>query len=137
MAAAHSTSKGHSGRNRGPKQAAGAPGRRPSAKQTPGQAEASTRGSAPPIRGRLREFLESEQEFLIVAESLFLCIARSMNDREIPNTGPYYPDALKLAAGLIRRRAANIDEFLSFGRLRYTQGLGAGRVANLGVRCSG
>jgi hypothetical protein len=73
------------------------------------------------IRGQLREFLDAEQGFLLKAESLFLCIAKSMDDSTHPSTGPYYPDALELACELLRRRATNIDQLLLDGRLPHCE----------------
>jgi hypothetical protein len=122
MAAAHSTAKARLGRNRRLKSAVGGPSRRRLAKQVLEKAEASDRGTAMRIRGRLREFLESEQGFLLKAESLLLCIAKSMDDTNHPSTGPYYPDVVELASELLGRRARSIDELLLDGRLPAIMG---------------
>jgi hypothetical protein len=66
---------------------------------------------------RLREFLESEREFPLKAQSLIECIAQSMDHSSYPMTGPYYPDVVGLTSDLVRRRAANLDELLLDGRL--------------------
>jgi hypothetical protein len=117
MAVVHSTSKGRSGHNRSSKSGAAAPRRRRSAKQDRERSQPSDRGTAIRIRGQLREFLEAEQGFLLKAESLLLCIAKSMDDSTHPSTGPYYPDVVELASGLLKRRADNIDQLLLDGRL--------------------
>lgn len=79
--------------------------------------EAHERGTVIRIRGRLREFLNSEQGFLLRVESLLLCIARSMDDSTLPITGPYYPDVVELASQLLGRRASIFDQLLLDGRL--------------------
>jgi hypothetical protein len=65
----------------------------------------------------LREFLQSEQGFLLEAESLLLCIAKSIDDSSHPGTGPYYPDVVELAAELVKRRADALDDLLLDGRI--------------------
>jgi len=117
MATAHSTSKGRSGRNRPSKPRTGATIRKRRAKQgpkTPGLCEG---GTVIRIRGRLREFLQSEQGFLLKAQSLLLCIAKSIDDSSHPSTGPYYPDVVELAADLVKRRANALDDLLLDGRI--------------------
>jgi len=52
----------------------------------------------------LREFLSAEQGFLLKAESLLLCIAKSMDDSEHPSTGPYYPDVIELVSELLKQK---------------------------------
>jgi hypothetical protein len=121
MATTHSTAKAHSGRNRPSKPRAAAPRRRQPTKQERENPETSERGTAIRIRGQLREFLDAEQGFLLKAESLLLCIAKSMDDSTHPSTGPYYPDAVELACELLRRRAANIDQLLLDGRLPHRE----------------
>jgi hypothetical protein len=74
------------------------------------------------IRGRVREFLDLEQGFLLKVESLLLCIAKSMDDSTHPNTGPYYPDVVELACELVRQRASRFDDMLLDGRLRAIEG---------------
>jgi hypothetical protein len=69
------------------------------------------------ISGALREFLESERGFLMEAQSLLLCIAKSMDESTHPETGPYYPDVVGLASDLLGRRAVSLDEMLLTGRL--------------------
>ena len=91
--------------------------RRRSAKQDSKKSQESDRETGMRIRGRLREFLSAEQGFLLTAESLLLCVAKSMDDSAHPSTGPYYPDVIELAAKLLRRRADSIDELLLDGRL--------------------
>jgi hypothetical protein len=122
MATAHSTSKGRSGRNRPSKPSSGARSRRRAAKQEQAKPQASDRGASIRIRGRLREFLSAEQGFLLKAESLLLCIAKSVDDSSHPSTGPYYPDVIELASELLRRRAESIDELLLDGRLPVIEG---------------
>jgi hypothetical protein len=117
MATAHSMSKARWGRNRSSKWAAGAPGRKRRDKQNQEESKSSVGGNGTRIRGRFREFLQSEQGFLLKMQSLLLCIAQSMDDSAHPSTGPYYPDVVELAAELSRRRAANIDDLLLAGRL--------------------
>jgi hypothetical protein len=117
MATAHSTSKGRLSRNRPLKSAAGKarPGR--PFKRIRKKSEAPDRGDAIRIRGRLREFLNAEQGFLLRVESLLLCIAQSMDDSVHPSTGPYYPDVVELASELLKRRAWTFDQLLLDGRL--------------------
>ena len=122
MATAHFASKGRPGRNRPAKLRLGARGRRRPAKQEQGKPKASDQGTSIRIRGRLREFLSAEQGFLLKAESLLLCIAKSMDESEHPSTGPYYPDVIELASEIIRRRPHSIDEFLLDGRLPVIAG---------------
>ncbi len=117
MATVHSTSKGRLSRNRPSKPRAGAPRRRYPTQRDREKSEAPGRGTPIRIRGRLRQFLESEQGLLLKAESLLLCIAKSLDDCAHPITGPYYPDVVALAAELIKRRALNIDQLLLDGRL--------------------
>jgi hypothetical protein len=117
MAAAHSTSKDRLSRNRPSKPRAGAPRPRYPTQRDREKSEAPEPGTAIRIRGRLRQFLESEQGLLLKVESLLLCIATSMDDCAHPSTGPYYPDVVALAADLIKRRAVNIDQLLLDGRL--------------------
>ena len=116
MATAHSMSKARLGRNRSSKRAAGA-GRKRRDKQNPEKSKSSVGGNGTRIRGRFREFLQSEQGFLLKMQSLLLCIAQSMDDSALPSTGPYFPDVVELAAELSRRRAANMDDLLLAGRL--------------------
>jgi hypothetical protein len=117
MATVHSTSKGRLSRNRPSKPRAGAPRRRYPTQRDREKSEAPGRGTPIRIRGRLRQFLESEQGLLLKAESLLLCIAKSMDDSTHPSTGPYYPDVVALASELIKRRALNIDQLLLDGRI--------------------
>jgi hypothetical protein len=114
MASAHSMSKVGLGRNRSSKRA-GAPSRKRPARQD--QESPQPSGDGTRIRGRLREFLELEQGFLLKMQSLLLCIVQSIDDSAHPSTGPYYPDVVGLAAELAGRRAATIDELLLAGRL--------------------
>ena len=97
MAIRHSTSGGRALRNR-PK--------------------SSVRQAEVPVRlgGALRAFLESERDVLVRAESLLKCIAQAMECAPATN-GPYYPDVIELAADLLKRRAANLDDLLLDGRL--------------------
>lgn len=81
------------------------------------QAQPVDRATTVRIRGALREFLESERGFLSDAQSLLVCIAHSMDYSTHPSTGPYYPDVVGLAADLLGRRAAGLDEMLIAGRL--------------------
>jgi hypothetical protein len=117
MATAHSTGKSRLSRNRPSKPGVGARRLRHPTQQHQGMSEALGRAPALRFRGRLRRFLESEQGFLLKAESLLLCIAKSMDDGAHPITGPYYPDVVTLAAELIKRRAVNIDQLLLDGWL--------------------
>jgi len=117
MATAHSTSKGRSGRNRPSKPRTGARIRKRRAKQGRKTSGVCEGGTAIRIRGRLREFLQSEQGFLLKAESLLLCIAKSIDDSSHPSTGPYYPDVVELAANLVKRRAEALDDLLLDGRI--------------------
>ena len=124
MATAHSTSKGRSGRNRlhsgaGRRKTVGAPPNTAHRQMMPDLAD---QGRSVRIRGALREFLESEREFLLKAQSLLLCIAQAMGDARHPVTGPYYPDVVELASDLVRRRAVNLDELLLDGRLPHCAG---------------
>ena len=114
MASAHSMSKVGLARNRSSKRAA-APSRKRRATQD--QEFSQPSGDGTRIRGRLREFLELEQGFLLKMQSLLLCIVQSIDDSAHPTTGPYYPDVVGLAAELAGRRAATIDELLLAGRL--------------------
>ena len=98
-----------SGRNRGKRKSAGTP-----PKKGPQPLDRAPTGR---IRGALREFLESERGFLSDAQSLLVCIAHSMDYSTHPSTGPYYPDVVGLAADLLGRRAADLDEMLIAGRL--------------------
>jgi len=123
MATAHSTSKGRSSRNRPPKPGAGPRHRKHSARQDRKKSEAPERGTPIRIRGRLREFLNSEQGFLLKMESLLMCIAGSMDDSVHPATGPYYPDVVELAAQFLRRRSSTFDQLLLDGRLPKETGL--------------
>jgi hypothetical protein len=116
MATAHSTSKGRLSRNRPLRAAGKARPRRPT-KQGRKKFEAPDRGTAIRIRGRLREFLNSELGFLLKVESLLLCIAKSMDDSAHPSTGPYYPDVVELASQLLKRRSCIFDQLLFDGRL--------------------
>jgi hypothetical protein len=84
---------------------------------------ANTQGTTLRIRGRLRQFLSSEQGFLLKTQSLLLCIAKSMDDDSHPTTGPYYPDVVELASDLIKQRIKNIDELLLDGQLSALQDL--------------
>jgi hypothetical protein len=122
MAIVHSTSKGGPGRNRPSKSRLGAQGRRRSAKQEQEKPKASDQRTSIRIRGRLREFLSAEQGFLLKAESLVLCIAKSMDDSEHPSTGPYYPDVIELVSDLLREKADRIDELLLDGRIPVIKG---------------
>jgi hypothetical protein len=122
MATTHSKAKARLRRNRRSGSTAGAPSRRRLAKQVQGKSKASDRGSTTRIRGQLREFLSAEQGFLLRAESLLLCIAKSMDDSEHPSTGPYYPDVIELVSELLRQKADRIDELLLDGRLPVTEG---------------
>jgi len=131
MATAHSMSKARLGRNRSSKRAAGA-GRKRRDKQNQEESKSSVGGNGTRIRGRFREFLQSEQGFLLKMQSLLLCIAQSMDDSALPSTGPYYPDVVELAAELSRRRAANIDDLLLAGRLP-----GAKRVGDWNIPYTG
>jgi hypothetical protein len=115
MATLHSTSKHRVGRSRPSKPRIGATIRKRLAKQGRKTSGVSERGTAIRIRGRLREFLDSEQGFLLKAESLLLCIAKSMDDSSHPCTGPYYPDVVELAADLVKRRSVKLDELLLDG----------------------
>jgi hypothetical protein len=117
MATTHSTSKGRSGRNRRPKPRSGPAIRKHRTQQSGGKTRTSDRDAAIRIRGRLREFLDSEQGFLLKVESLLLCISTSMDDWAHPSTGPYYPDVVELASEILRRRARSFDELLLDGRL--------------------
>lgn len=117
MATAHSTSKDRLSRNRPSKPRAGAPRRRYLTRRDREKSEAPQPGTPIRIRGRLRQFLESEQGLLLKVESLLLCIAKSMDDCAHPSAGPYYPDVVTLAAELVKRRAVNIDELLLDSRL--------------------
>lgn len=123
MATAHSTGKGRSSRNRPPRPRAGARRRTHPTQQGREMSEAPERGPPIRVRGRLRQFLESEQGLLLKAESLLLCIAKSMDGCAQPSTGPYYPDVVTLAAELVKRRAVNIDQLLLDGRLPERPGL--------------
>jgi hypothetical protein len=91
--------------------------RRRPGKQDSKKSQESDREIGMHIRGRLREFLSAEQRILLKAESLLLCVAKSMDDSAHPSTGPYYPDVIELAAELLRRRADGIDELLIDSRL--------------------
>jgi hypothetical protein len=144
MATPHSTAKARSGRNRPSKaetarrsRAPKAPGLRkretssdqaggPGNKHRDRQHRVEPQGSDPRaairIHGRLREFLDAEQGFLLKVDSLLLCIAKSMDDSAHPSTGPYYPDVVELASELLRRRARNFDELLLDGRLPAVEG---------------
>ena len=122
MATAHSKSEGRSSRNRPSKPRLGARGRRRPAKQKREKPKPSDQGTSIRIRGRLREFLSAEQGFLLKAESLLLCIAKSMDDSEHPSTGPYYPDVIELMSDLLRQKADRIDELLLDGQLRVIEG---------------
>jgi hypothetical protein len=122
MATLHSTSKRRSGRNRPSKPRTGATIRKRVAMQGRETSGASERGTAIRIRGRLREFLQSEQGFLTKTESLLWCIAKSMDDSSHPSTGPYYPDVVELAADLVKRRAVRLDELLLDGRIAADEG---------------
>jgi hypothetical protein len=117
MATTHSTSKGRSGRNRRPKPRPGPAIRQHRTQQSRGKARTSGPDAVIRIRGRLREFLDSEQGFLLKVESLLLCISTSMDDSTHPSTGPYYPDVVELASEIVRRRARSFDELLLDGRL--------------------
>jgi hypothetical protein len=117
MATTHSTSKGRSGRNREPTPRSGPAIRKRRTKQIRGEARTSDRDAAIRIRGRLRDFLDAEQGFLLKVESLLLCISTSMDDSTHPSTGPYYPDVVELASEIVRRRARSFDELLLDGRL--------------------
>ena len=117
MATAHSTSKGRRGRHRPSKPRLGARGRKRPANQEQEKPKASDQETSIRIRGRLREFLSAEQGFLLKAESLLLCIAKSMDDSEHPPTGQNYPDVIELVSELLRRRADRLDELLLEGRL--------------------
>jgi hypothetical protein len=68
------------------------------------------------IRGALRTFLESERDVLIKTQSLLVCIAQAMVHEYAP-TDTYYPDAVGLAAALLKRRVFNLDELLLDGQL--------------------
>jgi len=122
MATPYSTSGVRLGRNRRSKPRLGARGRRRPAKQKQEKPKASDQGTSIRIRGRLREFLSAEQGFLLKAESLLLCIAKSMDDSEHPSTGPYYPDVIELMSELLRQKADRIDELLLDGQLRVIEG---------------
>jgi hypothetical protein len=115
MASTHSTSKGRSGGNRRPKPHSGAAIRKRRAKRNPGKTQAPGRDTSIRIRGRLREFLDAEQGFLLKVESLLLCISTSMDDSAHPRTGPYYPDVVELASDIVGRRARSFDELLLDG----------------------
>jgi len=91
MASAHSMSKIGAGRNRSSKRA-GAPSRKRLARQD--QESPQPSGDGTRFRGRLREFLELEQGFLLKMQSLLLCIVQSIDDSAHPSTGPYYPTSL-------------------------------------------
>jgi hypothetical protein len=123
MATAHSTSKGRPGRSRPSKPRLDARDRkRPAKQEQQEKPKASEQGTSIRIRGRLREFLSAEQGFLLKAESLLLCIAKSMDDSEHPSTGPYYPDVIELVSELLRQKANRIDELLLDGRLPVIEG---------------
>jgi hypothetical protein len=122
MATVHSTSKGHSSRNRRRKAQSGPRSRKHLAKQVREKVPASDRGTTVRIRGRLREFLDAEHGFLLKVDSLLLCIAKSMDDSAHPVTGPYYPDVVELASELVRRRADSFDDLLLDGRLPAIEG---------------
>jgi hypothetical protein len=121
MATVHSTSKPLSGRNRRSK---------PRIEAHPGipvkpysdKDQGTEQRAAIHICGRLREFLESEREFLTKTRSLLDCIAQSMDYGGNPAEGPYYPDVVSLASDLVRRRAINLDELLLDGRLPVVAG---------------
>jgi hypothetical protein len=117
MANVHSTSKRRSGRNRASKPKLERPSRRSLSKQGRQKSQDSDRGTVTRIRGRLREFMQSEQGFLLKTQSLLLCMAHSMDEGSHPSTGPYYPDVVELASELISRRALNFDDLLLDGRL--------------------
>lgn len=117
MATAHSTSKDRLSRNRPPKPGTGARRRTHPTQQDREMSEPPDRGTMIRIRGGLREFLNSEQGFLLRIESLLLCIAKSMDDSALPITGPYYPDVVELASQLLRQRAGIFDQLLLDGRL--------------------
>ena len=136
MASAHSMSKARLGRNRSSKRAAGAAGRKRRDKQNQEESKSSVGGNGTRIRGRFREFLQSEQGFLLKMQSLLLCIAQSMDDSAHPSTGPYYPDVIELAAEPSRRRAANIDDLLLAGRFPAAKRVedSNGQYASLSIR---
>ena len=92
------------------------PAARVKASQTPvaaGQGESGTR-RAVRVAGRLRKFLQSEQEVLIKTQSLIVCVTKAMEPEHGPG-GPYYPDILELAAKMLRQRVVNFDELLLDG----------------------
>jgi hypothetical protein len=64
------------------------------------------------VRGLLRQFLQAEQRDLSRAQSLIECVAKSMDDESHPSGGPYYPDALELAADILKQRVTRLDELL-------------------------
>ena len=117
MATAYSRGKGRSRRIQLSKLGAGAPRRWHPTQQNREQPGVPEREPAIRIGGRFRQFLQSEQALLLKAESLLLCITKSMDDCTHPITGPYYPDVVTLAAELVKRRAINIDQLLLDGRL--------------------
>jgi hypothetical protein len=119
MATAHSTSMRRPSRNRPSK-----PRPRTNRSNRKPLSNKSKPVPAPPrIRGRLLEFLNSELEFLLKTRSLLLCVAKSMDDRSHPATGPFYPDILEMASELVMRRANSLDELMMEGRVREIAGL--------------
>jgi hypothetical protein len=139
MATVHSTSKARAGRNRpstprlGQRKATGGQPKgatqRQKNKQGQKEPQPAVRTTTGQIRGPLREFMQSEQGFLLKIQSLLLCIAQSMDDSSHPGAGPDYPDVIELASELVGRRAFNIDELLLEGRLPAK----AGNAMELGL----
>jgi hypothetical protein len=68
------------------------------------------------LSGPMRTFLASERDVLIKVEAVLRCSATAMESNH-PLNGSYYPDAIQLAANLIRHRVIHLDDLLIDGTL--------------------
>jgi len=70
-----------------------------------------------PVPERLHEAIEAERDNLSKLESLLACMVVSMEYKNDPLDGPYYPAAARLARELVERSINGLDPFVLRERL--------------------
>jgi len=62
-----------------------------------------------PIPPSLDEAIEKERDALLRAESIIICMKRSLEHEDSHAGGPYYPDVIELVRELIRKAFNGLD----------------------------
>src|ERR1700684_1132896 len=95
--------------------------RRRSLKATRNRLGRETRSSEPvygvPVPEQLHEAIESERDNLSKAEALLACMVVSMEYKDDPLTGPYYPAVAQIARELVERSINGLDPLVLRQRL--------------------